>query len=82
MSCDIMVVKIGDRRQRSPEVQEVLSRFGCCIKVRLGLHETENACAEEGVLVLQLTGEKKEMLALEKALNEMENVKAKMVMLD
>jgi hypothetical protein len=82
MACDIMVVKIGQRRERSPEVQEVLSKFGCSIKVRLGLHETENVCSDEGILVLQLTGETEEMLKLEKALNKMENVKAKMVILD
>lgn len=82
MSCDIMVVKIGERRERSPEVQEVLSKYGCSIKVRLGLHETENVCSEEGILVLQLTGDKEEMFKLEKGLNEMKNVKAKMVVLD
>ena len=82
MACDIMVVKIGDRRERSPQVQEVLSKFGCSIKVRLGLHETENVCSEEGILILQLTGDTKEMLKLETALNEMKDVKAKMVILD
>lgn len=82
MGCDIMVVKISGRRERSPQVQEVLSGFGCSIKMRLGLHETESVCSDEGILVLQLTGDKREMLKLEAALNAMENVKAKMVMLD
>lgn len=82
MDCDIMVVKILGRRERSPQVQEVLSRFGCSIKVRLGLHETENVCSDEGILVLQLTGDKQEMFRLEAALNGMENIKAKMVVLD
>lgn len=82
MDCDIMVVKISGRRERSPQVQEVLSRFGCSIKVRLGLHETENVCSDEGILVLQLTGDKQEMFRLEAALNGMENIKAKMVVLD
>lgn len=82
MKCDIMVVKIGARRKKSPEVQEVLSKFGCSIKARLGLHETENGCSDEGILILQLTGEKEEMLGLEGALNELESIQAKMVMLD
>jgi len=82
MECKIMVVKIGLRRQKSPEVQEVLSRFGCSIKTRLGLHETGDFCSEEGVLILQLAGDVNEMLALEAALNEMESVKAKMVIID
>lgn len=82
MACQIMVVKIGDRREHSPKVQEVLSRFGCSIKVRLGLHETENVCSEEGILILQLAGEKEELLGLEKALNELPSVTAQMVFLD
>ncbi len=82
MACDIMVVKIGQRRDRSPKVQEVLSKYGCSIKVRLGLHETENVCSDEGILILQLTGDTDEMMKLEKALNELDEIKAKMVMLD
>jgi hypothetical protein len=82
MECNIMIVKIGERRKKSPEVQEVLSKFGCSIKTRLGLHEAGDVCSEEGVLVLQLTGERDEMKKLEKALNELESIKAKMVMID
>jgi hypothetical protein len=82
MECNIMIVKIGERRKKSPEVQEVLSRFGCSIKTRLGLHEAGDVCSEEGVLVLQLTGDRSEMKKLEGALNELESVKAQMVMID
>lgn len=82
MSCNIMVIRIEGRRERSPKVQEVLSRFGCSIKVRLGLHETDEVCSDEGILILQLTGEESEMIALEAALNEMRDVKAKLVVLD
>ncbi len=82
MECNIMIVGIGERSKRSPKVQEVLSRFGCSIKMRLGLHEAGSVCSEEGVLILQLTGEKAEMKALEKALNDLDDVKAKMVVFD
>ena len=82
MECNIMVVKIGKRRHKSPEVQEVLSKYGCSIKTRLGLHEAGDFCSEEGVLILQLTGEKHEMLELERSLNDLESVKAKMVIID
>ena len=82
MACDIMVVRISARREMSPEVQEVLSRFGCCIRVRLGLHDASSACSDEGLLVLQLSGEHSEMQGLEDALNSLSSVKAKMVSLD
>ncbi len=82
MECNIMIVKIGERRKKSPEVQEVLSKFGCSIKTRLGLHEAGDVCSEEGVLILQLTGERSEMKGLERALNDLESVKAQMVIID
>ncbi len=82
MECNIMIVKIGERRKKSPEVQEVLSKFGCSIKTRLGLHEAGDVCSEEGVLVLQLAGERSEMKGLERSLNDLESVKAQMVMID
>lgn len=81
MPCSIMVVKISARRERSPQVQEVLSKFGCSIKLRLGLHETEQVCSEEGILLLQLAGEHDEMVALEGALNGLPEVSAKLVVI-
>ncbi len=82
MSWDIMIVRIGYRRENSPKVQEILSKFGCSIKVRLGLHEAGDVCSDEGLLILQLCGDKEEMLKLEKALNEMESIQAKMVIME
>jgi hypothetical protein len=82
MVCNIMIIRIEARRDRSPKVQEVLSKFGCSIKVRLGLHEAGEVCSDEGILILQLTGEESEMFALESALNNMNGVKAKLVVLD
>lgn len=79
MDYNIMAIKLGERRKNSPDVQQVLSKFGCSIRMRLGLHETENVCADEGLLILQLTGDTDEMKKLEKALNEMDGVKAQMI---
>jgi hypothetical protein len=81
MQYNIMAVKIDERRKNSPDVQHVLSSFGCSIKVRLGLHEAENVCADEGLLILQLAGDTGEMKALEKALNDMNGVKAQMLII-
>ncbi len=79
MEYNIMAVRIDERRKISPDVQKVLSSFGCSIKMRLGLHETQNVCSDEGLLILQLTGDKDEMNKLEKALNDMDGVKARMI---
>ena len=81
MDCNIMVIKIVSRHSKASQVQEVLTQFGCSIKARLGLHEAGEFCSEEGILILQLTGDREEMLALEKELKRMDGIEAKMVFL-
>lgn len=77
----IMVVLINHRTEAALKVQDVLTEHGCNIKVRLGLHETNNVCANEGLVVLQLGDDEKDVVILEKALNAIEGVEAKMVSL-
>jgi hypothetical protein len=48
---------VTNRVQNAPEVQKVLTQYGCNIKTRIGLHEaTENACAPEGLILIELFG--------------------------
>lgn len=80
MSCyNIMAVLINHRSKNAVQMQEVLTRHGCAIKMRLGLHEAGDVCSEEGLVILQLCGEKEEFAALEKDLNELKGVQAKMM---
>ncbi|NLL06536.1 MAG: hypothetical protein GX270_12295 [Clostridiaceae bacterium] len=74
---NIMAVLINHRSKKAPTVQEVFTKHGCTIKMRLGLHEAGDVCSEEGLVLLQLTGEKAEIKALEDDLNAIEGVKAK-----
>lgn len=77
MSChNVMAVLIDHRTNKAPEVQEVLTKHGCIISARIGLHETNN-CSDEGLIILQLCGGKGEIKALEEELNGFEGVKAK-----
>lgn len=80
MSCqNIMIVSVNGRSKNAPQMQEVLTKSGCIIKTRLGLHETENVCSDEGIIILQLCGEKEDISRLEKELNGLEGIKAKYV---
>lgn len=78
MAChNIMAVLINHRSKKAPEVQEVLTKHGCIIKMRLGLHETDDVCSEEGLVLLHMGGEDNEIKALEDELNGMEGINAK-----
>ena len=74
---NIMAVLINHRTQKSPKVQEVLAHHGCIIKMRVGIHETENVCSDEGLVILHLSGSDENIKALEDSLNGIDGVKAK-----
>jgi hypothetical protein len=80
MACyNVMLVLVNNRTKNALKLQEVLTKSGCLIKVRLGLHDAGDSCADEGMIILQLTGLKEEILQLEMDLNKVNGVKAKLV---
>ncbi len=78
----IMTVLINHRSDIAEDVQILLTKFGCNIKMRLGLHEASTICAEDGLIILQLTGAKSDINALSNSLNGVEGVKTQMITLD
>jgi metal-responsive CopG/Arc/MetJ family transcriptional regulator len=80
MGCyNVMAILVNERSNSAKELQDVLTRYGCIISVRLGLHQAGNACSEEGLIILQLCGSSEEIKALEDNLNSIKGVKAKSI---
>ncbi|AVP62472.1 hypothetical protein C3B64_18955 [Clostridium botulinum] len=77
----IMAIKISPRNEIAPKVQEILTRNGCIIKTRLGLHEATNAsCSKCGLILLELLNNKKEDIEnLSKDLTSLEGVSVKLL---
>ncbi len=78
---NLMLVRSEKRDENSLLMQKAFTDYGCHIKLRLGLHDFDekDACSREGVIILQLRGDEPEHKELEKALNDIEGVKAKLV---
>lgn len=72
----IMAITVNHRSHNAVHVQELLTKYGCIIKMRLGLHEAGNVCSETGLILLQLIGDKGETEAFKNELNSLEGVKA------
>jgi len=71
----ILGVYIPERSNRIDEVQFLLTKFGCSIKTRLGLHEiNEQEYSKSGLILLELTGDVKEFRKLEKELKKIEGL--------
>jgi len=74
----IMAAKITGRNANATLVQEILTKYGCNIKTRVGFHETgEDHCSTDGILVLQLSGSELEIKGLYNELNALVGVTAK-----
>ena len=74
----ILGVHITNRVTNAPEVQKVLTKFGCSIKTRLGLHQVENNnCTSFGLLLLEMIGPETEIQKLENALAAITGVEVK-----
>ncbi len=81
MSCYYLIgVRMDNRVGNAVSFQEALTKNGCRIKTRLGMHETgEEFCANDGLIVLQPCGEKDEVEKLVSDLNGLEGIKAKLI---
>jgi hypothetical protein len=78
LNCSIMAIVVNHRTSKAPKLQEVLTTHGCAIKMRLGMHETnEKFCSDEGLILLQLCAEKNAVNALEKDLRALEGITVK-----
>lgn len=81
MSCYYIIgVRLDNRVDNAVKFQEVLTKNGCRIKTRLGLHEaSDDVCSNDGLIVLQPYGNKDDVESLVNDLNKLEGVTAKYI---
>ncbi|HNY10846.1 MAG TPA: hypothetical protein PKK26_04565 [Candidatus Wallbacteria bacterium] len=71
----LLGILVSDRVKEAKEMQNILTKYGCSIKTRLGLHEaSEKACAKNGFIFIELAGDHKEWDKLESELKKLEGV--------
>ena len=76
----ILGIHVTNRLQKAAEVQKLFTEFGGHIKTRLGLHEVaENACAGEGVVLLELIGGDAVRKALVEKLGAIEGIEVQVM---
>jgi hypothetical protein len=56
----IFGVHVDDRAREVPDVQKILTEYGCYIKTRIGLHRVdEKFCSPRGLILLEMFGDEK-----------------------
>ncbi len=74
----IVGVHVDDRVSHVPRVQDVFTTFGCYIKTRIGLHETnDNFCSPNGLILVELMGDDGKFEEFTGALKAIEGVDVK-----
>ena len=80
MERNVLLVLVSMRQEAAIKVQQILTSWGCYIKTRLGLHQgTLEDCSENGLIFLELTGDKSKHEELSRKLNLLPGVEAKLI---
>jgi len=81
MNCYYIIgLRVNHRTANAAKLQELLTGFGCNIKLRVGLHETsENYCTDDGVILLQVCGEEAKINEMMAAFDAFDGVCAKLM---
>ncbi len=59
----IIGICLKNRTQQAARLQEILTRYGCSIKTRIGLHDVaEGQCAAGGVILLEVINKEEEII--------------------
>ncbi len=79
----ILGVHITDRVEHAVEVQNILTKFGGCIRTRLGLHDvTSQGGSPNGVLILECIGKETVFNDLADALSKIPGLEVKKMVFD
>lgn len=72
----VLGVYVENRIAEATEVQGILTKYGCTIKTRVGLHEVDDTqCSSNGLILLELCGDTAEWDKLEKELKSCKGLK-------
>jgi len=63
MTTTVIGVNLKDRAENSQRFQEILTKYGCSIRTRIGIHHSENgACTNKGIVLLDVDGEEQQLV--------------------
>lgn len=63
MKTAIFSVELDKRNENAPEIQEIFTKHGCIINIRLGVHDYQG-CSGQGLILLVAKGEDNEIQSL------------------
>ncbi|MBI9033030.1 MAG: hypothetical protein JEZ03_01025 [Bacteroidales bacterium] len=78
----IIGIRIDERSTEAIKVQEILTKYGCSIKTRLGLSDfDDDSCQMSGIILLELSSHTMELEHLETELKKIDHISVEKMML-
>ena len=79
----IIGLKLSDRIEIAVNLQKILSKYGCNIKTRIGLHDINNGkCSDCGIILLEFIGNNNLLNVFIKELSAIEYMDVKIMNFD
>jgi hypothetical protein len=79
----ILGIHVANRPNHVPQVQALLTEYGCSIRTRIGLHDTGTGfCSPNGLILLEMTDDESRANELMKKLNAVDGVEVKQMTFD
>ncbi|MCL6629865.1 MAG: hypothetical protein K6U00_09730 [Armatimonadetes bacterium] len=71
----VLGVLLPNRFDEAPEFQKLITKYGCVIRTRLGLHEVcDHKCSVSGLILLEMYGDESQILELEDKLRHFDGI--------
>ncbi len=71
----VLGVMINDPAKGADQIQRILTKYGCSIRTRLGIHDIDEEYAREtGLMLLELIGDMQECIRLENELLALDGI--------
>lgn len=79
----IFGVHVNNRVKEVPNIQKLLTEYGCNIKTRVGLHHVdEQVCSPRGLILLEMVGDEKLCQELAARLTALEGIEVQQMRFD
>ena len=77
---NVLLIYLSTRQDTADKVQKILTGWGCYIKTRLGIHDgVLDKCTDTGLVFIELVGEAEKHVEIERKLNLVKGVDARLV---
>ncbi len=80
MKKTVLGIYFDQKQKDTLQIQQILTKFGCSIRTRLGLHNVDDENDEYSLILLELLGDIDECLKLENELLKIQGLKLQKMM--